>query len=440
MRTVAVAIILLAFCFISSGCRKDHLRPGNVPLSAVLIDGTFIDCSVDNAVNKNHCTVYKGGSGEILADGLFVVGYPPRAGNKAELRYAAYRTVYLDRYIILVDSQLLSLEEASERDPTNRLINDKLKSLSSSSRGPATDCGKTSTNRPEDEVSSCAWRAFSNGKPFYVRYSWPGRVSYFSYGLAGDGGGNLFEVAYDIRGLLNFGLSKNAQVFDDNHIRVTTCPKPVAFGKTEEGIPACILPINEGESAMAAQQRPIETTVCAITENPSAFNNKLVRVHGDVSGNFEYSELGEAGCSDSIWFAYENGGAPPGLVAHVNGGAEPGAQDSEGRRILPVPVKLVQDSNFNRFQRLMKARVRADARYEKTNPNEYVFHRVTATFVGRIDAVSPDIHAFHLKRTPTDRADFLGFGQMGLFDAQFVLQSVENDAVLRASPPIPRAK
>lgn len=27
-------------------------------------------------------------------------------------------------------------------------------------------------------------------------------------------------------------------------------------------------------------------------------------------------------------------------------------------------------------------------------------------------------------------ADFLGFGQMCLFDAQFVLQSVENDALL----------
>ena len=35
-----------------------------------------------------------------------------------------------------------------------------------------------------------------------------------------------------------------------------------------------------------------------------------------------------------------------------------------------------------------------------------------------------------------DRADFLGFGQMGLFDAQFVMQSVEGDAVLEHSPPI----
>jgi len=47
---------------------------------------------------------------------------------------------------------------------------------------------------------------------------------------------------------------------------------------------------------------------------------------------------------------------------------------------------------------------------------------------------------FHLKRKNTDRADFLGFGQMGLFDAQFVLQSVANDAVLGKSPPMPNPK
>lgn len=40
-----------------------------------------------------------------------------------------------------------------------------------------------------------------------------------------------------------------------------------------------------------------------------------------------------------------------------------------------------------------------------------------------------------MKRKPTDRADFLGFGQMGLFDAQFVLEAVEDEAVLEKQPP-----
>jgi hypothetical protein len=82
----------------------------------------------------------------------------------------------------------------------------------------------------------------------------------------------------------------------------------------------------------------------------------------------------------------------------------------------------------------------SSARSATTDPNEHVFRRVSAAFVGRIDGVSPDIHAFHQKRTEIDRADFLGFGQMGLFDAEFVLQSVEGHAVLAASPPIPRAR
>ena|ERR1700733_5159398 len=52
-------------------------------------------------------------------------------------------------------------------------------------------------------------------------------------------------------------------------------------------------------------------------------------------------------------------------------------------------------------------------------------------------AGDPVVRAFHLKRKSTDRADFLGFGQMGLFDAQFVMQAVEGRSVLEAFPPIP---
>ena len=61
-------------------------------------------------------------------------------------------------------------------------------------------------------------------------------------------------------------------------------------------------------------------------------------------------------------------------------------------------------------------------------------HRVSATFIGRVDEVSNDIHEFHRRRKTMDHADYLGFGQMGLYDAQFVLQSVEGEAVLEAFP------
>ena len=225
MKKTLITVLCLAFGFTISGCRKHQRRPEVVPGSATLVGGTFIDCTVDETINKNRCTVYRASSGEVLADGLFVMGYPPRAANGTELRYAEFRTNYLDRYIVLLDSQLLALEKPSENDPTNRLINDRLKSLSTSKQSMATDCGMTVLNAPASQVSDCARVAFENGKPFYVRYSRPGQIPYFSYGLAGDGEGNLFEVHYDLRGLLNFGLSKNAQAYDGNHIRVAVCLK-----------------------------------------------------------------------------------------------------------------------------------------------------------------------------------------------------------------------
>jgi hypothetical protein len=293
--------------------------------------------------------------------------------------------------------------------------------------------------KPDEEASRCAETAFGDRKPFHLLHSGPAGYfrPYYAYGLAGDAEGNVYEVQYDSRGLLNLSMGKRSQVFDDNRIKVTTCIKPVRLGRTGEGMLACITPVNDQESALAAQQKPTETTVCAILENPAVFNNKIVRVRGYVSGTFEYSAMGADGCRGSIWFAYGNGEGPPGLVAHVSGGAWPGAEDAEGRLILPAPVILVKDSSLRRFQKLMEARVEADARSEKQDPNNCVLHRVAATFTGRIDGVSDGIHAFHLKRKPMDRADFLGFGQMGLFDAQFVLHSVANDAVLEAFPPIP---
>ena len=124
-----------------------------------------------------------------------------------------------------------------------------------------------------------------------------------------------------------------------------------------------------------------------------------------------------------------DGSGPPGLAAYISGGARPGAEDANGEYVPPIRVQLVRDSHFTKFERMMAAATSADSRAE-SNSDETVYHRVTATFVGRIDAVSPEIHAFHQKRSPADKADYLGFGQMGLYDAQLVVKSVENGATL----------
>ncbi|PYU28542.1 MAG: hypothetical protein DMG32_02325 [Acidobacteria bacterium] len=74
-------------------------------------------------------------------------------------------------------------------------------------------------------------------------------------------------------------------------------------------------------------------------------------------------------------------------------------------------------------------------RREKRAPT----YRVTATFIGRIDGVSKEIHAAHVKRSSRNPVDGKGFGHMGMFDAQIVVQSVEkvvaaDESVIRKTP------
>ncbi len=426
MKTCRVNLIFISLLVYMQGCSGHPHRPANVPRSAVWVDSTFIDCSVEKQSNANRCTVYKDDTGEILADGLFVLNTSHSAADTSELHYAAFG----NRLIYLEDARTLVPWVVSERDPTNRIINDRLRALATHGAGQAIDCRKAATNGKVEELSECAVRALSDRKPFYVRFYRQGIDSFGFHGFAGDADGNVSQVDYDSMGWTRTVLPKETQLLDDNHIVVMPCPKPVTLTKTENGQLTCAHPIVKRGAATVAQQKPIETTVCEIVENPAAFNNNLVRVRGHVSINFEYSVMEGDGCTDAIWFAYGDGSRPPGLIAYVVGNALPGAEDAQGARVAPIRVKLIRNSNLNKFERLMTAAVKSDARSAKSHVDEFVLHRVTATFVGRIDGVSPETHAAHLKRSPTDRPDYKGFGQMGLYDSQFVVQSVENDAIM----------
>jgi hypothetical protein len=137
------------------------------------------------------------------------------------------------------------------------------------------------------------------------------------------------------------------------------------------------------------------------------------------------------GCKEALWFGYgSEGGGPPSLAIYVSGGARPGAEDVDGKLILPVPVKLIRDSKFDRFEKQVKAMARADASYEKKHPGNFISHCVTATFVGRVDSVTPEVHEFRKSHPSQEHSDGLGFGQMGLFEAQLILQSIDDNATL----------
>lgn len=231
MRISRTSIILIALSMCFSACKGTHPRPSSVPSSAVWVDNTFIDCSVETQPKANRCTVYRDDSGEVLADGLFLLNTSHAAAESSELHYAAFG----NRVIYLQDARMLVPWVASERDPTHRLINQRLKALASKGSSQAIDC----RNSPGPEAASeCVLTAFAGRKPFYIRYYWQGIDSFGFRGLAGDEDGNVYEVDYDSMGWMN-PQPDGGQLFDDNHTFVVPCPKPVSLAKKKDGSLTC---------------------------------------------------------------------------------------------------------------------------------------------------------------------------------------------------------
>ncbi|MGC2464325.1 MAG: hypothetical protein WA517_03950 [Candidatus Acidiferrum sp.] len=190
-------------------------------------------------------------------------------------------------------------------------------------------------------------------------------------------------------------------------------------------------PLARGQQATSKQPlTPIETTVCRIANEPSTYNNKLVKVRGYVRANFEYSILlDESTCPDNgVWFAFADGSAPPELAATVGGRGTPGSRNSRGRVTAPIPVRLVRDSNLEELEHYWALSAKGEACADGPPPSfppDCTTYRVVATFIGRVDGVSREVHAAHSKRSSQVPVDGKGFGQMGMFDGQIVVQSVE---------------
>jgi hypothetical protein len=205
-----------------------------------------------------------------------------------------------------------------------------------------------------------------------------------------------------------------------------------------KSLSASILLLVALSSPLAVGQRPgpktlpepTQTTVCSVFADPSNYNNRLVRVRGYVKAGSEYSLLLDERCSDSaIWFVLGDGSSPPQLAVLVNGHGRAGGTDSQGRHTTPLPITLVKDRNFLELTRYLELSAKGEACTD-SRPTESIpdctTYRVTATFSGRIDGVSKQLHAAHMKRSSAKTPDGNGFGHMGMFDAQIVVRSVEN--------------
>lgn len=229
----------IRFCLLIclSGCNRFHFRPNNVPHSAVWVDGTFIECSVETRAKADRCTVYKDDTGEILADGLFLLNTSHAAADKSELKYAAFG----NGAIYLSDARKLVPWAPSERDPTRRIINERLRAIAARGGREVIDC-HDADGRP-GAVANCALRALADGKPFYAKYYRQGIDSFGFTGFAGDADGNVYEVDYDSIGWTRLTLPKEAQVPDGNRTFVMPCPKPTSLVKTEVGSLTCSRPV-----------------------------------------------------------------------------------------------------------------------------------------------------------------------------------------------------
>lgn len=315
--------------------------------------------------------------------------------------------------------------EPSAPDTSHSVLTERLKAISSARGGQPTDCVASSAE--SGSVDDCVVKLFRRHKPFFYGYEGKPRLRNFivGTGLAGDAAGNVFSVLYDSRGFPPVPLNRHMEVMDDLHTRVVGCIKPVSLEATAGAAPVCVLPVNQKRSQIAARRKPVDTTVCDILKNPSAFNNKLVRIRGYYWGNFENSTLNDSRCHGSIWLRYAGGAAPPTLGTYVSTVYMPGSEDSKGKRILPIPVTLVRDSRLALFEAL----VRANPPLEVPLIGD-ADGKVTATFIGRIDGVSSEVHQF-LKEQPPGRAWLLGFGHLAGCEAQLVLQSVADDATLQ---------
>jgi hypothetical protein len=156
-------------------------------------------------------------------------------------------------------------------------------------------------------------------------------------------------------------------------------------------------------------------------DRPWAYNNKIVTIRGYVETSFEEAVLLTEVCPESgIWFSRPDDPTSARLVASVPGGAVSGSRDSKGRVLPPIAVHLTKNSDLEELWRYWavseKGKSCADGP-PPAIPRDCSTYRVTATFTGRIDGVSKQIHAAHLKRS-SHETDWKGFGHMGMYDAQ----------------------
>ena len=159
---------------------------------------------------------------------------------------------------------------------------------------------------------------------------------------------------------------------------------------------SCVLTVAE------AQTKPLTSSVCEISKNPSQFGNKIIRLRATLAENFEISAIRDPDHDDcgSLWFTYPGSGPQASVSINLLVPTQP----------RPT-IHLRKDQAFRHFQKMVDAKIYAKSR--NIGCMDCSRYEVTAAMTGLVEYAGPG----H------------GFGQMNGFPVQFVLQSVQDTSV-----------
>jgi len=169
----------------------------------------------------------------------------------------------------------------------------------------------------------------------------------------------------------------------------------------------------------ASHAQTVDTTVCDVLKDPASFDGKLVRLKGTVISGFDEFAIKDATCGqavNAIWLSYPEGSkAKSGPVAMV----QLRLDKNSSAATVPnrTPVTLDKNKDFKQFDSLLATPHKGGlcpgcAKYT-----------VTATLVGRIDGSKTT----GAKREGTGKFTAVdGFGNLNLYPARLVLQSVSD--------------
>jgi hypothetical protein len=167
----------------------------------------------------------------------------------------------------------------------------------------------------------------------------------------------------------------------------------------------------------------IDASVCQILSSPESFDGKIVRVKGTVVAAFDEFAVRDASCGqpvNAVWLSYPEGTkgkAGPVAILQLQLAHNNTAMANTSAR---QPVKLDKNKDFKQFDGLLATPYKQGGMCLGCVP-----YTVTATLVGRLDGVQ----AAGVARDASGKfISASGFGNMNLYKARLVLQSVSDVA------------